>query len=142
MQWDKSPNAGFTKGIPWLPVPMTYETHNVATEKADPNSVLNFYKNVLALRHTNKALLDGDYVAVNPSDSNVFSYLRRYKNEAVLVVLNMSPNAQTVSFDLSKQGFAAKQAKTLLATNKADGTQELSSVALEPYTVFIGELTK
>ncbi|HYV74721.1 MAG TPA: alpha-glucosidase [Candidatus Binatia bacterium] len=142
MQWDTSPNAGFTKGIPWLPVPMTYETHNVATEKADPNSILNFYRNVLTLRHTNKALLDGDYVAINPNDSNVFSYLRRYKNEAVLVVLNMSPNPQTISFDLSKQGFPAKQAKTLLATNKAAGTQELSSVLLEPYTVYIGELTK
>jgi len=142
MQWDTSPNAGFTKGIPWLPVPMTYETHNAATEKADPNSILNFYRNVLTLRHTNKALLDGDYVAINPNDSNVFSYLRRYKNEAVLVVLNMSPNPQTISFDLSKQGFPAKQAKTLLATNKAAGTQELSSVLLEPYTVYIGELTK
>jgi alpha-glucosidase len=87
-------------------------------------------------------LLDGDYVAINPNDSNVFSYLRRYKNEAVLVVLNMSPNPQTISFDLSKQGFPAKQAKTLLATNKAAGTQELSSVLLEPYTVYIGELTK
>jgi len=142
MQWDTSPNAGFTKGIPWLPVPMTYETHNVTTEKADPNSILNFYKNVLTLRHTNKALLDGDYVAINPNDSNVFSYLRRYKNEAVLVVLNMSPNPQTISFDLSKQGFPAKQATTLLTTNKAAGTQELSSVLLEPYTVYIGELTK
>jgi alpha-glucosidase len=142
MQWNKSPNAGFTTGIPWLPVPTSYQTHNVEAEKADPNSILNFYKNVLSLRHTNQTLLDGDYVAVNESDSNVFSYLRRYKNGAVLVVLNMSPNPQKVSFDLSKQGFAAKQAKTLLATNKTGGTQELSSVALEPYTVYIGELTK
>ena len=110
MQWNKSPNAGFTTGIPWLPVPMSYETHNVESEKADPNSILNFYKNVLSLRHTNQALLDGDYVAVNPTDKNVFSYVRRYKGEAVLVVLNMSPNPQKVSFDLSKQGFAAKQA--------------------------------
>ena len=42
---------------------MTYETHNVESEKKDPNSILNFYKNLLALRHTNPALLDGDYVA-------------------------------------------------------------------------------
>ena len=65
MQWSDTPNAGFTTGVPWLPVPVSYQTHNVATEKADPDSILNFYKNLLAIRHTNKALLDGDYVALN-----------------------------------------------------------------------------
>jgi alpha-glucosidase len=142
MQWNDSPNAGFTKGIPWLPVPMSYRTHNVATEKADPNSILNFYRNLLLLRHSDKALLDGDYVAVNESDPNLYSYLRRYKNQAVLVVLNMSDSPQTVSFDLSSQGFGAKQAKTLLTTTKAGSEQPLSAVALEPYTVYIGEVTR
>jgi len=142
MQWDNLPNAGFTKGIPWLPVPMSYQTHNVATEKADPNSVLNFYKSVLSMRHANPALLEGDYVAVNENDSNVYSYLRRYKNQAVLVVLNMSPDTQTVKFDLTAQGFGAQQAKTLVATNKAGATQSLSSVSLPAYTVYVGELSK
>ena len=142
MQWNDTPNAGFTKGIPWLPVPATYQTHNVATEKADPNSILNFYRNLLALRHTNQSLLDGDYVAVNQDDPNVYSYLRRYKNQAVLVVLNLSEAPQTVSFDLSAQGFGAKQAKTLLTTTKAGATQALSGISLPPYTVYIGEVAK
>ena len=51
-----------------------------------------FYKNLLALRHRISALLDGDYVPLNENDPNVLSYLRRYKDEAVLVVLNMSAN--------------------------------------------------
>ena len=142
MQWNDSPNAGFTKGIPWLPVPMTYQTHNVVSEKADPNSVLNFYKTVLSLRHTNKALLDGDYVALNESDPNVYTYLRRYKNQAVLVVLNMSDSPQKVSVDGSPQGFGTKQAKTLVATNKAGATQSLSGIELAPWSVYVGELTK
>ncbi|HEX8798627.1 MAG TPA: alpha-glucosidase [Terriglobales bacterium] len=142
MQWSDTPNAGFTKGIPWLPVPMSYQTHNVATEKADPNSILNFYKKLLALRHTNKALLDGDYVAVNPNDPNVYSYLRRYKGQAVLVVLNMSTEPQTISFDLSQQGFKATHAKTLLATIKAGATQPLSGITLDPYTVYIGDVSQ
>jgi alpha-glucosidase len=142
MQWDKSPNAGFTKGIPWLPVPMSYETHNVASEKADPNSILNFYKNLLSLRHTDAVLLEGDYVAVNDTDPNVYSYLRRYKDKAVLVSINLSPEPQTVSFDLSAEGFGAKQAKTLLASNKAGATQLLSGVSLAPYTVYVGEVSK
>jgi len=142
MQWNDTPNAGFTKGIPWLPVPMSYQTHNVESEKKDPNSILNFYKNLLALRHTNKALLDGDYVAVNKDDANVYSYLRRYENQAVLVVLNMSAEQQKVNFDLSQQGFDAKQAKTLLTTTKASESQPLSGIVLEPYTVYIGEVSK
>ena len=142
MQWNDAPNAGFTQGIPWLPVPMTYQTHNVATEQKDPNSILNFYKNLLALRHTNKALLDGDYVALNQNDANVYSYLRRYKGQAVLVVLNMSENPQNVSFNLSKQGFSAGEAKTLLSTINGGATQKLSGISLPPYTVYIGEVSK
>ena len=142
MQWNATPNAGFTTGIPWLPVPVTYQTHNVDAEKKDPNSILNFYKNLLALRHTNPALLDGDYVAVNQDDSNVYSYLRRYKGKAVLVVLNLSVNPQKVSFDLSKQGFKTGEAKTLLSTIDGGPTQQLSGISLPPYTVYIGEVTK
>ena len=142
MQWNDGPNAGFTQGIPWLPVPVSSKTHNVVAEKADPNSVLSFYKTVLALRHTNKALLDGDYVALNESDANVYTYLRRYKDEAVLVVMNMSDSPQTVSLDASSQGFSGKQAKTLVATNKAGATQSLSGIELAPWTVYVGELTK
>jgi len=142
MQWNPTPNAGFTQGIPWLPVPASYQTHNVETEKADPNSVLNFYQKLLAMRHTNPALLDGDYVAVNETDKNVYAYLRRYKNSAVLVVLNMSEKPNTAKYDLSSQGFGAGQAKTLLTTTKAGATQSLSSVALGPYEVYVGEVTK
>ena len=90
MQWDNKPNAGFTTGIPWLPIPTSYRTHNVATEQKDPNSILVFYQNVLKLHRTNPELLEGDYVALNEDDPNVLSYLRRYKDKAVLVVLNMS----------------------------------------------------
>ena len=122
MQWSDTPNAGFTTGVPWLPVPVSYQTHNVATEKADPNSILNFYKNLLAIRHTNKALLDGDYVALNQGNANVYSYLRRYKNQAVLVVLNMSEKQQNVSFDFSAQGFAGAQLKTLLTASSGGQT--------------------
>jgi alpha-glucosidase len=141
MQWDDSPNAGFTRGTPWLPVPLSYKTVNVASEMKDPASTLNVYRNLLALRHQNHALLDGDYVALNQSDANVLSYLRRYKNEAVLVVLNMSSQPQEVSFDLATQGFAAKSANTLLTTMKAT-TGSLSHLSLEPFAVYIGSISK
>jgi alpha-glucosidase len=142
MQWDNTPNAGFTKGIPWLPIPTSYRTHNVATEQKDPNSILVFYQNVLKLRHTNPALLEGDYVALNEDDPNVLSYLRRYKDKAVLVVLNMSANPQKANFNLGPQGFATSQATTLLTTMPAlKGSTTLSDMQLVPFSVYIGEVT-
>src|SRR6267154_3536939 len=105
MQWSNAPNAGFSDATPWLPVPPSYQTHNVANESQDPNSVLSLYRKVLALRHTNQALLEGSYAALNEDDPNLMSYLRSYKGKAVLVVLNMSATAQKTKFDLSAQGF-------------------------------------
>ncbi|MFZ0817818.1 MAG: alpha-glucosidase, partial [Candidatus Sulfotelmatobacter sp.] len=138
MQWDSSENAGFTKGTPWLPVPPTYKTHNVADESKNPESVLEFYKSVLKLRHTNRALLDGDYAALNESDPNVLSYSRIYKDQGVVVALNMSNTAQKIKFGLQGKGFAS--AKSLLATGKS--TVSGNEILLEPYGVFIGELMK
>jgi alpha-glucosidase len=143
MQWDDSANAGFTRGTPWLPVPPSYKTVNVAGELEDPSSILHVYRSLLTLRHQNRALLDGDYVALNENDINVLSYLRRYKNEAVLVVLNMSSQAQEVSFDLAPLGFAAKSAHTLLTTMAAGSNEGLlSHLSLEPFSVYIGTVSK
>jgi alpha-glucosidase len=136
MQWDSSENAGFSKGTPWLPVPATFKTHNVAEESRDPDSVLEFYKKVLKLRHTNRALLDGNYAALNESDANVLSYVRIYKGKGVVVALNMSGMPQKVNLELKGKGFSS--AKGLLATAQS-GIQG-DEVSLEPYGVFIGEL--
>jgi len=138
MQWDESANAGFSTAAPWLPVPPTAKTHNVADESRDPESVLVFYKNVLKVRHTNKALLNGSYVPLNENDQNVLSYLRAYGDQAVLVALNMSGAEQRVNFDVSQRGFST--AKSLVATGKSSVQGDV--VTLEPYGVFIGQLSK
>ena len=140
MQWNDSNNAGFTKGKPWLPVPDTYKTHNVASESKDSESVLQFYKHALALRHQNKALLDGQYIALNESDPNVLSYLRKYKNEGVLVVLNMSSEPQKANFNVEPQGFSTN-AKTLLSTNSSETVSNVSQLSLEPFAVYIAQLS-
>ncbi len=141
MQWDNTPNAGFTKGIPWLPIPESYHSHNVDSEQKDPNSILVFYQRLLALRHSNLALLDGDYIALNENDPNVMSYLRRYKDRAVLVVLNMSAQPQKASFSLASQGVSSQEAKTLLTTiSNLQGHTKITQMQLEPFSVYIGEI--
>ena len=143
MQWDEGPNAGFSQAAPWLPVPPSYKTHNVATELKDPNSVLQFYQQLLALRHQNRVLLDGEYIALNENNPNVLSYLRRYKNDAVLVVLNMSGTEQQVSFDLKPQGFSSQKATTLLTTDSQQAKEiNPSQLPLKPFAVYVATISK
>jgi alpha-glucosidase len=138
MQWDESKNAGFSDAKPWLPVPPSSKTHNVADELKDTDSILSFYKSVLNLRHTNKALLDGSYVPLNENDKNVLTYLRVYKDETVLVALNMTGVVRTANVQLNKNGF--KSATKLAGTGKSAAKGDV--VELEPFGVFIGELSK
>ncbi len=142
MQWDNSPNAGFSQFKPWLPVPGSYKTHNVASELKDPESVLQFYKRLLALRHREPALLDGDYVALDQDNLDVLSYLRRYHNQAVLVVLNMSNKEQHVGLDLSGVGFGSAKSTTLLTTQGASSFGADGKMALDPFAVYIARLSR
>jgi len=138
MQWNTEPNAGFSTVKPWLPVPPSYRTHNVETESKDPNSILNLYKKVLTLRHSNEALLDGSYTALNENDTHVMSYLRSYKGKAVLVTLNMSATPEKPAFDLAKQGFGGAKLKALIASPGA--LLQGNRITLEPFGLMIAEV--
>ncbi|MGB2665380.1 MAG: alpha-glucosidase [Candidatus Acidiferrum sp.] len=141
MQWNAGPNAGFTTGKPWLPIPPSAKTHNVETESKDLHSVLSFYEQVIHLRKTEPALLEGAYIPLNESDANVISYLRKSEAETVLMVLNFSATPQNPSFDLTKQGFTSAKAKALLhnAATAPDGA--LKNVRLQAYGVWIARIT-
>jgi alpha-glucosidase len=135
MQWSDAANGGFSTHEPWLPVPSSYKTHNVASESKDQNSVLEFYRKVLALRHTNEVLLEGNYTALNEDDANVLSYLRTYKGKSVLVALNMSTSAQKTTFKLPGSG---KSLQSLVATPQVGSTG--SEVSLPAFGVLIAEV--
>ncbi len=141
MQWDKSPNAGFSNAPKtWLPVPPSAAQYNVATEQYDPNSILSFYKHLIALRRELSALRDGAYVAVNRDDPNVLAYLRRARNgtDPVLVALNMSAQPQQVNFSLKGFGVDGKSLHVLLATPRSTNSDlSMSGVKLEPFGVLI-----
>jgi alpha-glucosidase len=141
MQWTPVlPNAGFTApGVtPWLPVPPSARTVNVETEGGQPDSLLNFYKSLLRLRHTEGALMFGDYIGLNPDDPNVFSFLRRLpagsQGSNIVVALNMSGEAQTVSFDLAAQKISGKRARVLEGNFiKSNSVVDLQGMALPPF---------
>jgi alpha-glucosidase len=142
MQWDATKNAGFsTAAKTWLWIPESASTYNVAAERKDPNSILNFYKQLIALRRNNPAIRDGKYVTLNPADPNVLSFLRQSGTHSVVVALNMSAQPQTVNFDLAPLGAKATQARVMLtAPRSPQKTADLKNVTIQPYGVFIGEL--
>jgi len=145
MQWTSAaPNAGFTSPDvrPWLPIPPSARSVNVETETGEPDSLLNFYKSLLKLRHTEPALMNGNYVTLNPEDQKVFSFLRQAptsSGRSVLVALNMSDQKQTVSFDLRKQNMKAKVA-SMLQSNFDVGrrtTLNLNELVLPPFGAIV-----
>jgi alpha-glucosidase len=136
MQWNAASNAGFSAAKPWLPVPQSAKTHNVAAEEKDPRSILETYRSLLAFRHHEPALLEGDYVSINNSDSNVFSYLRRYKGEEILVVLNFSDKNQETKIDEPAVGFIS------LLSSGAEVADGYKDIRLEPFGFYIAKLHK
>jgi alpha-glucosidase len=114
MQWDAGLNAGFTTGTPWLKVPPSGARKNVAAEIADPLSLLNFYKQAIALRHHSPALLDGDYQSVG-NDPHIFAYLRRGPRQTMLIALNMSLEARKLQLDQSTLGGAGAHLRMVLS---------------------------
>jgi alpha-glucosidase len=138
MQWNDSGNGGFSAVAPWLPVGERYKTFNVASEQKDPNSILNYYRQLLSLRHTNQVLLEGNYIALNEDDPNVLSYARSYKGQNVLVVLNMSNVAHKVNLDLASKGVHASSAKTLLSSFTAPTVVNTNEISVEPFGAWVG----
>jgi len=144
MQWDDSTNAGFSSSQhPWLAVPPSALTYNVQAESKDANSILTFYKRVLALRRSEPALRDGLYLPLNQDDPYVLAFLREEpgNSNAVLVVLNMSAAAKTVKLDLSPDGIKESSAKPLLAAPEIgrESTQ-LAHFTIPAFGVFIGSV--
>jgi alpha-glucosidase len=113
MQWDASPNAGFSaSGVEtWLPVAPDYAQVNVAAEQADPRSVLSLYKRLIDLRRADDALSLGDYAPMDAPEG-VFAFGRGGK---YVVALNFTDSPRSlevggeivISTELDRSGAVA-----------------------------------
>lgn len=90
-QWNETINAGFTTGIPWLPVNPNYKTVNVADEEKNPHSVLNYFKKVVDFRQSDKEFIYGSYTLLDARNPQVFCYARENEHAGYLIALNFSP---------------------------------------------------
>ncbi len=103
-QWDNTKNAGFTTGTPWLKVNPNYGTVNVAAQEKDPNSILNYFRKIVALRKGNEVLIYGKYTLLDASNPDVYAYSRELNGKKLLVLLNFKAKtaAANTGLDLSK----------------------------------------
>ncbi|YCI06970.1 alpha-amylase family glycosyl hydrolase (plasmid) [Ensifer sp. D2-11] len=96
MRWDASEKAGFTTGEPWLPLGDDVAQRNVAVERGDERSLLSLYRQLIALRQTEPALLAGDFRPLR-SRGNVLLFRRCTRDRQLLIALNVSDGSETVS---------------------------------------------
>ena len=89
MQWSAENMAGFSTATPWWLPDENYPQVNVEAMNKDPQSLLNHYRALLAVRNNHSALRTGQYVEVSSSNSALFSSLRTAEKESVLVLVNL-----------------------------------------------------
>ncbi|HET7474948.1 MAG TPA: alpha-glucosidase [Dermatophilaceae bacterium] len=90
VQWDDGPHAGFTTGTPWIPVNPNYVEINAAAQVDDPDSVFNHYRRLIAFRHEEPVVAEGDFTMLLPQDEQVYAFTRRHEGTELLVVANCS----------------------------------------------------
>jgi alpha-glucosidase len=137
MQWDDSPNAGFTKADaqPWLPIGSHYRERNVKKELKDPQSMLSLYIKLLALRK--QRLLPKRPVAVDLHNENVLSYTRiTNDNKRILILLNFSDKPEAIDI----KSLHVDTGKLLFTTSldeKKEEMIEFKNFALKPKEGYI-----
>lgn len=134
MQWDSSPNAGFTTGTPWLKVNDNYPEINVAAQENDPDSVLNYYRRLTALRKSpeyRQLFTYGKFRPAFEKSSGILAYYREKDNQRVLVAANFGREKQHLHLPGAVK-------KTLLTNSGREITG--SAMTLAPSEVVVLEL--
>ncbi len=90
MQWDDSPQAGFTEGTPWLKVNPNYPEINAAGQMKDPQSIYSCYKQLVRLRKEHPVFVDGRFELLARESGQIFAYTRDDGKQRLLVVCNFS----------------------------------------------------
>ncbi|WP_298391608.1 alpha-amylase family glycosyl hydrolase, partial [Hydrotalea sp.] len=134
-QWNKTPNAGFTTGTPWIKVNPNYTTVNEEDEAKNPNSCLNYFKKMVLLRKTHKdVLVYGKYQLLDPDNPKIYAYIRGEGPNKVLVLLNFSKDR--VGWDVPE----GLQIKPTPLINNYNTFVPGKTITLEPYQAVIVEL--
>lgn len=152
MQWTGEPKAGFTTDIPWAALNNDYQTRNVADQSDDPDSLLEHYRRLIALRNQHPALSSGATALVKSDSRRLVSYLRTQGDEVMLVIINVD-DQPAADYTLTLEDGPLTGAYTVTSllgdvsadaptVNAAGGFDAYTPVAeIPPYAVLILQLT-
>lgn len=133
MQWKDAPQAGFTSGTPWLKVNDNYPAINVEKEEGQPDSVLHYYRKLIALRKSGEYRELFTYGKFEPAYENadhVMAYYRILQGRRVLVAANFGTDTIELDWEVP--------AKKVLLSNKKRTNAE-NKLILEKCEVFVTE---
>ena len=136
MQWNDGVNSGFTTGTPWLAVNPNYQTINVEAQEEDPDSILNFYKEMIALRKSEDIFVYGTYDLVFEDHQEIYAYTRTLGEKRVLILCNLT-NKQT-SINLEKITVSTDQ--LLLSNIPVEEHESIQELTLKPFEARIYSL--
>lgn len=127
MQWSAGKNAGFTTGEPWIMLNPNHTRINAEAEEQDSDSILNYYRALIALRNSTPALLRGDWRELLPENGQIVAYVRELEGEEYTVLCNLSGERAELPCAMSEFG------KPVLANMPSDPAAE----ALYPYQALV-----
>jgi maltose alpha-D-glucosyltransferase/alpha-amylase len=139
MQWSTEPNAGFTKSDkPVMPVisagPYGFEHVNVAAQRRDPNSLMNWMERIIRMRKETPEIGWGDFSFVSSRAADILIMRYEWRDNSVICVHNLSPLPREVSFPV---GTGQEQACSLINLLSDDHSQPTAGrthrILLEPY---------
>ena len=137
MQWDDSPFAGFSQVRPQADVNDNFTKINVQRSLMEADSVLNYYRQLIALHRSHDSWLTGSFTDYLPADQQVYVYSRTSERERTLVVLNFSSADRQVDLPVAAQ---VGHNQRLLLSNY-EGAEPLSaSLHLRPWEarIYVG----
>ncbi|KJD45821.1 alpha,alpha-phosphotrehalase [Paenibacillus terrae] len=140
MQWDDSPNAGFTSGTPWIKVDERYPQINVQAQLKEPSSIYHHYQKLIRLRKTVQVITDGNYQRLDEAHPQIYAYQRSNEKETLIVISNFS--GQEAEFDLPDSFYSQLQAQVLASAELLIGNTEQvpelkQSITLSPYASYM-----
>jgi oligo-1,6-glucosidase len=130
VQWDASPGAGFSGGAPWIAVNPDHVDVNAAAQVGADDSVFEHYRKLIALRHADPVVTDGEFALLLPENEAIWAFTRRGRDAELLVAANFS--ADTVSAALPLEADWA-EAEVVLASHQDRPPRTLPELALTPW---------
>ncbi|RIV12214.1 glycoside hydrolase family 13 protein [Priestia flexa] len=130
MQWNRTTNAGFSTGTPWMKVNPNYVDINVEQQLSDEESILNFYKKLVTLRKQHEVFVYGTYDLLLENHPAIYAYTRTLDDKKVIIICNVSSKEQ--EFKLPKE--VKTNEEELLIHNYQVATEEtIQEFTLRPY---------